>query len=104
MTCRSTDAKVGLSLASEDLSDRAPFARFDEQIHVFRAPAELPRKGLRQCRLTCSHESDEINLVRLQEGTSLGEGFESGEELGIGDGDRVGPADDRMAHPLPGRR
>ena len=61
-------AKVRLPFAREDFGDRAPLARFDEHIHVFGAPAEPPRQGLRQRRLTGSHEPDEINLVRLQEG------------------------------------
>ncbi len=64
-------------------------------VHVLGAPAEPPRQRLRQRRLARRHETDEIDLVRLQEAASLGERFERREELGVGDGDRIGAADDR---------
>ena len=58
--------EVRLSLAGEDLRHRSPLARLDEQVDVFGAPSEAAPERLRQCGFSGSHESDQIDLVRLQ--------------------------------------
>jgi hypothetical protein len=101
-------AEVRLSLAGKNIRHRSPLARLDECSRRRRPPSEAARQRLRQSCLSSSHEPDQIDFVRLQEGLlatradaatpmprRVAQRFQRGEELGIRNGDRVGAADDR---------